>query len=430
MLELKKMKFVDFKVHGIKELEEDGFAFDVQLIFPDGSCYIQEKHGYGSMDIAMEARDKVVGRLYAGKYIVYEELPMKEFLTYWLEQVKRKTMTAASYDGYKNVVYNHLIPYFAGVNVNSIKMSHVRQLYNEKARYSPSVTRLIKTVMNTCMDYAKNNNLVSYNPARGVNLPKQMEKKEYRKRTIDTTKTLNLEQILTLIKASEGTSIHMQILFAVLMGLRRGEMNGVKYSDVDFINRTLTIRRQLGRAPNTKKSDIQARTYTKQEIPPKTESSKRTLNIPDYVFEEILKERTKYEINRSRRKKEFQDLDYICCFSYGRPRSMNYHFVPYKELLKRCGLPDIRWHDLRSTFCTLLLKNDYSPKAVSKMMGHAKEIITLDVYADNAQIIADGVAELQPFIDDVIPEEERMYKEVTDVVINLDFLDENHEIAV
>lgn len=63
------------------------------------------------------------------------------------------------------------------------------------------------------------------------------------------------------------------------------------------------------------------------------------------------------------------------------------------------------------------------------MSVYAKEIITLDVYADNAQMIADGVAELQPFIDDVLPEEEQMYKEVTDVMVNLDFLDENLEFA-
>ena len=431
MLELKKLKFVDFKVRGVKGNEEDGYGFEVQLIFPDGTDYIQEKHGYTSFELAMDERDKVVGQLYAGKYIVYEDLPVKDFLTYWLEEEKRKDMTAASYDGYKNVVYNHLIPYFDGVNVSSIKMSHIRALYNEKIEFSQSVTRLIKTVMNTSMDYAKKNNLVSYNPARGVNLPKQIEKKEYRKRVIDTTKTLNLEQILTLIKASEGTSIHMQILFAVLMGLRRGEINGLKYSDVDFINRTLTINRQLGRAPNTKKTDVKAKTFTKQEIPTKTRSSERTLNIPDYVFEEILKERAKYEKNRNRRKKDFNDQDYICCSSYGNSRSMSFHFKPYKKLLEECGLPDIRWHDLRTTFCTLLLKNDYSPKAVSKIMGHAKEIITLDVYADNAQIIADGVQDMQSFIDDVIPDEEELYKEHTDVMIDLGFLStEDNEMGI
>ncbi len=424
MLELKKLNFIDFKVGAVKKTAEEEFYFEVRLIFPDGTEYIQKKEGYESDEQAMEVRDKVVGQLYAGKYIVYEDLSMKEFLTYWLEEVKRKTMTAASYDGYKNVVYNHLIPYFDGVNLSSIKMSHIRELYNEKIEYSLSVTRLIKTVMNTCMDYAKKNNLVSYNPARGVDLPKHVEKKEYRKRVIDTTKTLNLEQILALVKASEGTPIHMQVLFAVLMGLRRGEINGLKYSDVDYINRTLTVKRQLGRKPNTKKSDMQEGTYTKQEIPPKTRSSVRTLNIPDYVFEEILKERKKYEKNRNRRKKDFNDQDYICCSSYGHPRSMSFHFKPYKKLLKDLGLPDVRWHDLRSTFCTLLLKNDYSPKAVSRMMGHAKEIITLDVYADKAQIIADGVQDMQSFIDDVLPDEGGMYRELTDVSIDTGFLDE------
>ncbi len=70
------------------------------------------------------------------------------------------------------------------------------------------------------------------------------------------------------------------------------------------------------------------------------------------------------------------------------------------------GLPDIRWHDLRSTFCTILLKNNFNPKAVSQLMGHAKEIITIDVYGDTAEIIEDCLDDLQPFIDEVIPKEE------------------------
>ena len=84
-------------------------------------------------------------------------------------------------------------------------------------------------------------------------------------------------------------------------------------------------------------------------------------------------------------------------------------------------MPDIRWHDLRSTFCTLLLKNDFNPKAVSKLMGHAKEIITLDVYGDNREIIADCVDEIQAFIDEVLPTEDldrEVQTENIDVVIS------------
>ena len=85
------------------------------------------------------------------------------------------------------------------------------------------------------------------------------------------------------------------------------------------------------------------------------------------------------------------DGDYICCLTYGKPRSKDFHWKHYKQLLQETGLPDIRWHDLRSTYCTLLLKNNFSPKAVSKLMGHARELITMDVYGDNGNIIAEEI---------------------------------------
>ena len=75
---------------------------------------------------------------------------------------------------------------------------------------------------------------------------------------------------------------------------------------------------------------------------------------------------------------------------------------------------------MRSTFCTLLLKNNFNPKAVSKLMGHAKELITMDVYGDNRGIIADCVDEIQAFIDEVIPDEtekKEVDEEFIDVVI-------------
>lgn len=242
-------------------------------------------------------------------------------------------------------------------------------------------------------------------------------------RLIEEAKTLNMEQIKLLIEKSKDTPIHMQVLFAVLMGLRRGEINGLKYSDIDYMNRTLKVQRQLGIPANKDKKDCKLKTYSKQEIKLKTESSYRTLPIPDYVFEEILKERKKYEANRSRRINDknnpFNDSDYICCSTYGNPRGGSFHYIHFKRLLKENNLPDIRWHDLRKSFCTLLIKNNYSPKSISKLMGHAKEIITLDIYGDNAQIIADGVEEIQEYMKDVLPEEIGDDEELLKVEINV-----------
>ena len=181
-----------------------------------------------------------------------------------------------------------------------------------------------------------------YKSIKGIDLPKMVEKKKYHTRNIDTQKTLSMDQILILLEASKDTPIHMQVLLNVLMGLRCREINGVKFSDVDYINRTLTIQRQLGKKLGSKKEDFEPKTFTKQEVRLKTPSSYRKLPIPDYEFEAILEQREIYEKQRSRRSTEFQDLGYICCSSYGRPRSKDFHWKHYKKLLKDNGLPDIR----------------------------------------------------------------------------------------
>lgn len=214
---------------------------------------------------------------------------------------------------------------------------------------------------------------------------------------------LNQKQVEVLIEAAKKTPIYLQVMFAVLMGLRRSEIIGVKYSDIDYINRTLHVERQLGKVPMSKKEDYKPKTYTKQEIDVKTESSNRVIPIPDILFEAILEEKQKYEKNRKRRINDknnpFFDGNYICCSTYGKPRSKDFHWKYFKQLLQENDLPDIRWHDLRATYCTILLKNDFNPKAVSKLMGHAKEIITIDVYGDKQEIIEDCLEALEPFID-------------------------------
>ena len=221
----------------------------------------------------------------------------------------------------------------------------VQKLFNTKADYSRSVAEQVKTIMNVSFRYAVTNKVILANPVDGIGLPKAerlQQKSGFRTRNIDTQKTLTMEQIQILLEKSKNTPIHMQVMFNVLMELRRSEINGVKYSDVNYINHTLKVERQLGRIHNTVKEDFATKTFTKQEVGLKTRSSYREIPIPDYVFEAILKERRIYEKNRNRRKEEFQDLDYICCSTLGRARSKGFHCKYYKQLLAESGLPDIR----------------------------------------------------------------------------------------
>jgi integrase len=103
--------------------------------------------------------------------------------------------------------------------------------------------------------------ILANNPAKGIGLPKRIKSTPYHVRNIDTQKTLTMEQINILLENSKNTPIHMQVLFNVLMGLRRSEIIGLKYSDVDFVNRTLRVERQLSKIINTNKEDFAPKTW-------------------------------------------------------------------------------------------------------------------------------------------------------------------------
>jgi len=274
-------------------------------------------------------------------------------------------------------------------------------LYRTVGTTYKSSAEQCRVILKTGLRYAKQNQLISVNPAKDVLIPKDIYKaKPYHAINVNIQRTLTEEQLSLLIDKSRGTKIYLFILFAGLMGLRKSEILGLKYSDINFHQKTIHIQRQLGRSFF---NECQPKTKTKQEIELKSRSSNRILNIPDIVFEAILEERQRYEINRHRRIRQFQDLDYICCSTYGRPRGASFCYQPFKQLLIQNNLPNIRFHDLRHTYATLLLKQDLSVKAISSSLGHAKMIISVDVYGDNNKIVEDATADIQVFIDDVIP---------------------------
>jgi integrase len=421
MIDLELQNYVGWRVSPVSPIK-NGYGYRVFLKMRDGTEKPQQKSGFATKKEADAERDKTVASLYNGTYIVYPNVRVDEFMEFWLENdIKKRTESHDTFYSYTGIVKNHIVPEMGKKKIAEVTRGDIQKLYNTKADFSRSVAEQVKTVMNVSLRYAVKKKVISNNPAKGINLPSARAGKGYRTRSVDTQKTLTMEQILLFIEKSRDTPIHMQVLFNVLMGLRRGEINGVKYSDVDYVNRTLKVTRQLGVKHDTQKEDFEPKTYTKQEIGLKTKSSYREIPIPDYVFDAILHEREIYEKHMNRRKRDFQDLDYICCSTYGRPRSKSFHWKYYKKLLAENGLPDIRWHDLRSTFCTLLLKNDFNPKAVSKLMGHSKEIITMDVYGDNRGIIADGVPEIEEYIDEVMPkssDNETFKRELLEIVVD------------
>lgn len=118
-------------------------------------------------------------------------------------------------------------------------------------------------------------------------------------------------------------------------------------------------------------------------------------------FNAIIKERERYEERRKKAGEKFYDFGFIFCSETGNARSKSFHYQHFKRILRENGLPNIRWHDLRRSYCTLLLQNEFNPKAASCFMGHAKEIITINVYGDNKVMAVDCTREIDMFISEL-----------------------------
>lgn len=400
--------YMDYKVGSVISIRKK-YGFRVTLIYEDLTEKECQHSGYEKKADAEKARDGIIAQLHDKRYVVYRNVKVRELLEYWLEYVMKikPKFKANSYASYKNCIFKHINPKIGNINLLKVNSGHVRKLLNELSEKYSSIPKIARPILNTAFGYAVTKNLMVDNPCEHVKMP--AGKNKYHTIVVKESQTYNLEQVKMLLKAGKNTRIYMQLLFALLMGLRISEINGLKYSDIDYERHKLKINVQLGEDLHADPAKIPPKMKTKQEIAPKTKSSVRELDIPDIVFYAILEERKRYEKNRSRRQHgvwTFQDKGYICCSSYGRPRCKNYHYKHYKELLDNLGLPHIRFHDLRHTYSTLLMKNNINQKAIAVVLGHAKSIITVDVYTDKKAIIEDWLDDFQPFIDEVHPYDE------------------------
>jgi integrase len=193
--------------------------------------------------------------------------------------------------------------------------------------------------------------LIAHNPADGCTLPKQ----EHRE-----MKTLPLDQLDAFFTEAHNSGVFEQYYTEMATGLRRGELLGLKWEDIDFDLLTISVRRQILRL----NGEV-------QEAPLKTKNSYRTISIS----------RELADILRDKQTREQGKSDYVFSSPSGGAISPDSVLHMLHRVLKRAGLEKIRYHDLRHTFATLALQNGVDIKTLSGMLGHYSAGFTLDTYA-------------------------------------------------
>mgnify|MGYP000032490623 FL=1 len=436
---MEPIRYVDYRIYNVTKIKNK-YGFRVVLILEDETEKIVQHSGFTRKDIAEKEKCKIIGKLENRTYVVYNDITVGDYMEYWFKNDGKKRMNAYNtYMAYRNAIFNQIIPRIGKVKLVDLSSIIIKKLYKEVFEYSKGVADIVRTVMVSSLKDAEVNKFVSSNVAYGINLPKEEKEKireateeedtiKYHKLVIDETKTFTIEQIVTIIKASKNTPIYMNVLFASLMGLRKCETLAVKYSDIDFIKGKLNLRVQLGRkledddyedTPKTKNKKA------KQEIELKSKSSIREMDIPDLVLDAIFDERKIYEKRRNRRINDkhnpFCDEGYICCSTYGKPRGRGFIHKYFKQIKEENNLPDLPFHKLRTTYSTILAKNNFSLKAIAVLLGHSSEIITFENYTDKNEIIQDCLQEMEPFMEDVLPKDngKGRVQDCTDVEIDV-----------
>ena len=181
---------------------------------------------------------------------------------------------------------------------------------------------------------------------------------------------LTEEQARTFLKACEGHRYEALYVLALATGMRRGELLALKWGDVDLDGGGLQIQRNL---QSTSAGYVFAR--------PKTKRSRRRIALSTSVIAALRYHRAQQEEERLKLGEAWANLDLVFPNAVGRLyEASNFVRRQFKPLLRRAGLPVIRFHDLRHTAATLLLARAVNPKVVSEMLGHSNVSITLNIY--------------------------------------------------
>lgn len=318
---------------------------------------------------------KLQGQQVAGTLAAPSTMLLGDFLDRWLQDIAKQRVRETTYDNYRRTIDLHIIPHIGGTKMDKVKAPLIAWLYAELERGGVGGDNRSRchSILRMALQTAVRWGLLSRNPCFDVDRPKIGSRKEIRPFTP--------EEAAVFLRAAAGDRLECLYVIALTTGMRMGEIFGLKWDCVDVENGVIHVRRTL--------RDVNG-TLTLGE--PKTKSSRRKIDLPQMTVN-ALHEHRERAIPSPVSEKDIlafnpwiAELERTSGFVFtntlgGPMRKSHFHAAHFKPLLKRAGLPNIRFHDLRHTCATLLMMQGVHPKVVSERLGHSKVAITMDVYS-------------------------------------------------
>jgi integrase len=309
--------------------------------------------------------------------IVYddENVSVGEYLDSWLQGSVYGSVRQSTYDRDTNLVNNHIKPSLGGLKLKKLNSARIQSFYRDRldTGLSASTVHKMHDILRRGLAQAVTWHLVSRNVADVVKPPRPLPKEMV---------ALSADETRRLFEAAKGDRLETLYILAVHTGMRQGEMLALRWQDVDMENAVVSVKRTLTR--------IGGKIAFGE---PKTKKSRRSIRLTPQAVEAL-----RLHLERQLRDIEilgdrYQDQGLIFTTDTGAPiNPSNLRQRSFKPLLKRAGLPHMRFHDLRHTCATLLLSRGVHPKFVQELLGHATIAITLDTYSHVLPSMGDATA--------------------------------------
>ena len=306
-----------------------------------------------------ELREEYRLKYEVNKLVDTQNMLFSEYMDIWLENHK-KNIRQSTYEGYREVLDAHIIPYFkkTGVALIDIQPIHIDTYYTYliKSGRGANTVKHHHANIRKALKQAFLQNMIPYNPADRVELPKI---KPYE------AKVFTLQEMAVILNCVKDTVIEPAIILAVYYALRRGEICGLCWEDIDFENKTIHICRTRTR--------LTTEVFEKNT---KSNSGNRILALVPEVEEFLLKLKQRQKEYKKLFGREYKNNDFVCKWENGEPLKCDYVSHHFKLVLKKNNLPEIKFHSLRHSCATALVNsNQVSLPTVQAMLGHS----TLDM---------------------------------------------------
>lgn len=288
------------------------------------------------------------------------------FMSSWLDDVMAYKIRANTLSQYKMILNGYIAKYepFHGVKLQNVTPALIQSFYNAElnAGLSSSTIRKHHSNIHKCLDYAVRLGLIANNPSAQTELP---AKQKY-----TGAKAFTPEQTKGLLELFQGDPLEVPVYLTATYGLRRSEVCGLRWDAVDFEAGSIHVR-------HTAVVDNGNIIYANNT---KTATSNRMLPLTQSMRSYLLEVKNRQEEDKKLLGNGYTDSGYICVQRDGTPINPDFVTHHFQRMLKKAGLPVIRFHDLRHSAVYALRKGGCDAKDIQAWLGHSDITTTLNVY--------------------------------------------------